>query len=208
MHPLASLSRTPTQKKARKPTLSSHISFSSFRPHVPAADRLSHWLTPFGIEFHLKAAHDFSAVSTNNLVEVMLTSLEPNTRKNYGAGLLRFTQFCDLHNIPEDSRMPAADALLATFVAEWNGKVARTTVDSWVAGLSAWHTVNSAPWLGSKMLRMSCKAALKAEPEKGEKRPPITLEHLYALRERLDLSNTFDAAVYAVACVAFWCCRR
>jgi len=34
-------------------------------------------------------------------------------------------------------------------------------------------------------------------------RPPVTID-LYALRNGLDLSNSLDAAVWAVACVAFW----
>ncbi|KAI0756509.1 hypothetical protein C8Q80DRAFT_1129014 [Daedaleopsis nitida] len=31
---------------------------------------------------------------------------------------------------------------------------------------------------------------------------------MHALRAGLDLSNAFDAAVYALACAAFWGCRR
>ena len=34
------------------------------------------------------------------------------------------------------------------------------------------------------------------------------IEHIYALKAGLDLSNSFDAAVWAVACIAFWCCCR
>ena len=38
------------------------------------------------------------------------------------------------------------------------------------------------------------------------KHHPVTLKHLDALRSWLDLSNSFDATVYAIACVAFWVC--
>ncbi|GBE83385.1 hypothetical protein SCP_0504330 [Sparassis crispa] len=58
------------------------------------------------------------------------------------------------------------------------------------------------------MLRVTCSAISKSAPASKEKRAPVTVEHLYALRANLDLSDSFDAAVYAVACVAFWCCRR
>lgn len=101
--------------------------------------------------------------------------------------------------------MPASEALLAAFVAEWEGKVARTTVDSWLDGLTFWHIINGAPWNGDRMVRQALKAILKGEPEKAVKRSPVTVEHLHALRKHLDMSNTFDAAVYAIACIAFWC---
>ena len=35
-------------------------------------------------------------------------------------------------------------------------------------------------------------------------RPPITIPMLRALRATLDLSNTFDACIWAMACCAFW----
>lgn len=35
----------------------------------------------------------------------------------------------------------------------------------------------------------------------------MTIEHLHALHCGLDLQNTFNVAVFVVACVAFWCCR-
>ena len=37
------------------------------------------------------------------------------------------------------------------------------------------------------------------------KHAPVTLPHLMALRDILDLTNTFDAAVFATTTVAFWC---
>lgn len=202
------LPRTSSQRKPRKPNASNTILPSTYRPHVLAEDRLGSWTTPFGVRFHASSSSSISTPASVKLHEVMLLSLEPGTRKNYGAGLLRFTQFCDCQNVPEDARMPASDHLLASFVAQWHGVVSRSTVDTWVAGLTFWHSLNGAPWLGGKMLRAVCKAVLKGAPPGRDKRPPVTLEHLYALRERLDLSNSFDAAVYAVACCAFWGCRR
>ncbi|KIP02155.1 hypothetical protein PHLGIDRAFT_79547 [Phlebiopsis gigantea 11061_1 CR5-6] len=129
-------------------------------------------------------------------------------RKNYSAKLLHFTQFCNLHGILESQCMPASDALLVAFVAEWSGKVAKTTVESWIAGLSFWHTLNKAAWHSSHMLCQILKTASKEEPEKGKKHPPITLEHLCALRDCLNMWNTFDAVVFAIACIIFGCCCR
>lgn len=160
------------------------------------------------MKFRSTLSSETSPESVDTLSHVILASLEPNTLKNYGAGLLRFNQHCDCLGIPETLRMPASDALLAVFVAKWSGIVSRSTIDTWIAGLSFWHTLNGAPWLGAKMLRATCAGALKLQPSRKPKRPPVTVEHLSALLTHLNLSDSFDAAVYAVACFAFWGTRR
>lgn len=101
-----------------------------------------------------------------------------------------------------------SEFLLAVFVATWAGKVTRTTIDTWIAGLSFWHTLNGVTWAGDHILKVTCQAASKLEPQKLAKRPPVTLEHMHALRAGLDLTDAFDVAVYALACCAFWGCRR
>ncbi|EIW64723.1 DNA breaking-rejoining enzyme [Trametes versicolor FP-101664 SS1] len=195
-------------RKPRKPKTENQITTSNFRPHVLAEDRLAAWHTPFGSAFRSTASSFLPKETSSLLFSTMLQAIEPKTRKNYGAGLLRFTQFCDCIHIPKKDRMPANETLLAAFIATWAGKVARTTTDSWLAGLAFWHTLNGAPWHGDRILRTTCQAAGKLEPAKLAKRPPVTLEHMHALRAGLNLSNAFDAAVYATACCAFWGCRR
>jgi len=37
--------------------------------------------------------------------EILVKVVKPKTLSNYGAGLMRFTQFCDGLNIPEDLHM-------------------------------------------------------------------------------------------------------
>ena len=37
---------------------------------------------------------------------------------------------------------------------------------------------------------------------------PVTIEHLYALRNGLDLSNPLDAAIWGGCCITFWSCGR
>src|SRR5882724_11700677 len=37
------------------------------------------------------------------------------------------------------------------------------------------------------------------------KQDPITLQHLAVLRNNLNLSNNFDAAMYATMAISFWC---
>ncbi|KAG2359626.1 hypothetical protein BDR07DRAFT_1452269 [Suillus spraguei] len=140
----------------------------------------------------------------------MLMLIKTKTHENYGAGLLCFHQYCDSCSIPEKSRMPTSDQLLASFIASWAGKVATTTAQNWVAGLHFWHNLHGAPWFGHGLLCSAMAGLAKVVPESSKCPcwPPVTLKHMHALFRGLDLSNTFDAAVFAVACMAFWCCCR
>ena len=145
---------------------------------------------------------------TEAVFGLMLAGLEPGTAKNYGAGLLRFTQFCNELGVPEDERMPAQEYLLAAFLAHHAGTVQSKTMGNWLAGLRLHHAVNGVAWKGDVMVSYARKGAQKLGPPQRPKRPPVTLEHMQALLEGLDLGNTFDAAVFALACAAFWGCRR
>lgn len=196
--------------KPRKPKQGNAIAHSPFRPLVPARDRLRRWSTPHSNSFHSSILDDLPIEDVILLFDVMLISIEVKTRENYGAGLLRFHQFCDSRHIPEDRRMPAPDFLLASFIASWAGKVATTTAQNWMAGLHFWHNLHGAPWFGSGLLRSATAGLSKVVPEssKRPRRPPVTLDHMHALFRGLDLSNSFDAAVFATASVAFWCCCR
>lgn len=200
--------RSSRMRKPRKPKTENVIATSEHRPFVLANERLRLWSTPYGLSRQQDAALFLSHDTTQLLLDTMVRAIEPDTRKNYGAGLLRFTQFCDCLHISEDARMPATELLVSAFVATWAGKVSKSTIDTWLAGLAFWHALNGATWPADRTLRITCNAALKLEPLKKPKRPPVTLEHMHALRARLDLTDAFDAAVYAVACCAFWGCRR
>ena len=94
----------------------------------------------------------------------MLFSLDKNTHSNYGAGLLRFAQYCDTHSIPECSRMPASEILLSAFSASAAGSASESTLNNWLAGLHYWHIVNGASWHGSDMLHHVCCGFAKLVP--------------------------------------------
>lgn len=196
--------------KPRKPKTGCTVSPSIFRPHVLARDRIRLWFAPHSDSFHQSLLDELSSDSASQLLDVLLASVEAKTRENYGSGLLRFHQFCDSLSISEEKRLPASEILLAAFVAHWAGRVAVTTVDNWLAGLHFWHQFNNAPWHGSSLLRRSKTGLSKSVPDssKRPRRPPVTIEHMHALFQHLDLSNSFDSAVYCTACVAFWCCCR
>ncbi|KAI0065325.1 hypothetical protein BV25DRAFT_1869020 [Artomyces pyxidatus] len=197
---MAHTSPSPPQPAAHKPALPSArtqnaIAHSPLRPHL--------WTTPWTESWHNDLSSHFTPDSIHRFQEVVLASVEPKTRSNYGAGLLRFTQFCDRHTIPEASRMPASEPLLSLFIAEEGaGLVSRSTVEAWLSGLQLWHAVQGAPWHGGHILRRVKQGAYKLAPASSR------LDHMRALRQGLDVSNARDAAIWAAAMVAWaGCCR-
>ncbi|KAJ8518023.1 hypothetical protein ONZ45_g4856 [Pleurotus djamor] len=149
--------------------------------------------------------------ATRKLNEVVLASWSDQTKSNYGAGILRFNQFCEKERIPEQDRMPASPTLLAAFAADAAGSVSRSAILSWFSGLKAWHTMNGATWYGDDLFVSQAKqGASKMAPSLSRRptRPPVTLEHIISLSHSLDQSSSFDSAVWVVALCAFWgCCR-
>jgi hypothetical protein len=167
----------------RRPRKHNKISTSMLRPHVLASDRLLQWSTPYSIAFRKRAALFVPPASHKRLFEVMTLSLDKNTRNGYGAGLLRFNQFCDLLVIPEENRMPASELLLTLFVTDAAGRVSDSTINTWLAALHFWHIINNARWAGKEMLTQARKGAKKLVPasSKRQKRPLVTYEHLCSL---------------------------
>ncbi|KAG2745666.1 hypothetical protein P692DRAFT_20651604, partial [Suillus brevipes Sb2] len=177
----------------RFPCASSQITPSGHRPLVHASDRRLLWSTPSGQDWQAALEEKYPNSSLFRLFQVIVRSLDTNTRSNYGAGLLRFMQFCDSINIPEAERMPAAEK----------------TLNNWLAGVQFWHVINGAQWCGSQFLHHTRRGFSKMVPPSSRraKRPP-TIDALTILHDHLDLSDPFDAAVSAVAMVSFWSCCR
>jgi hypothetical protein len=140
----------------------------------------------------------------------LLLAHAPDTRETYGAGPLRFTEFCDREGISERARMPADRYLLAAFVADAIGSCSGACIRNWLNGLQLWHLFNDAPWHGNDGL----VPALRKAAEKGGvkfKRPPrgpVTPPHLRAYRATLDLDSPRGAASWSAALTTFWGCRR
>ncbi|KAF5375850.1 hypothetical protein D9615_008190 [Tricholomella constricta] len=140
--------RTLPQQSAKIPLGDNVYLPSPFCPLVPADQRLLMWTTPHSNS--AQASLD-SLLPIENQTAVLLRfldSLSLSTRQSYGAGLLRFTQFCDRLHISETLHMPASDALLSAFVADAAGSYSGNTVHNWLHGLRAWHVLNRAEWHG------------------------------------------------------------
>lgn len=196
-------------KHPRRPQKGRSITNNSFRPHVLAADRLSTWQSTYSIAHiaHLSSRYPRPLVE---LAKSVTRHHAPSTRGTYGAGLLRYHQFCDKWGISEHHRMPADYALLAAFVGEWKGRVSGRTIRSWLSAVAAWHDINHAPWAGDdKWVKMARKTANKeGTAHSREARAPVSIEHLLVLRHAIDITRPMHAAVWAAATVTFFGCRR
>jgi len=199
-----------TSHKGRKPASGQEIKPSHLRPLVPAKDRLYFWRTPYGDEHFFDLASKLPLPLASAACLAIRSALVPATATTYAAGMKRFTQFCDQWDIPESDRMPASYALLSAFVACNIGKEAGNTIKTWLSGIHAWHTINHAPWYGDdKWVHLCCTVANR-EGTSHEKppRPPASLNHLHVLRQALDLTLPFHAAVWGAALATFFGCRR
>jgi hypothetical protein len=150
------------------------------------------------------------AGEVDNAYAIIFRSYTPNTHESYAAGLKRFTQYCDLHEIPERTQMPAPYYLLAAFIAAHVGQVGGGTVKAWMSGLKVWHDIHTAPWEGlDRWVELARRTANKEGTSFArEQCGPVTIAHMVALRAILNPSKPFDAAVWALATAAFWgCCR-
>ncbi|EPQ55939.1 hypothetical protein GLOTRDRAFT_40730 [Gloeophyllum trabeum ATCC 11539] len=180
------------RKTAQKPRPDCHINPSPYRPLVAASDRLRCWYTPFTESRDQRLCNSVDSSSVNKLFNTLLASLDISTRQEYSSGLLRFAQFCDNHNIDENSRMPASEELLSIFIAERAaGLRSDSAAQNWLQGLHYWHKINGAPWYGNELLKQTLKGVRKMVPDsvKRVKRPPVTVEHMWALWRGLDLQR-------------------
>ncbi|SJL09303.1 uncharacterized protein ARMOST_12680 [Armillaria ostoyae] len=197
-----------SKSKPRKLKEGCEIVYNALRPHVTAEDRLFCWTSPFSRSFDNSL---FNEVPQDAALILKLTqsALEKSTLENYGAGLLRFHQFCDERDIPESARMPASIFLLSAFVAWASTKnIMVKTIGAWLIGVHGWHTLHGAPWYGGDdfVSLIKSSASKKATGSPCPKRHPVTIEHLIALQSHLNFKDSFDVAVFAVALCTFWGC--
>ncbi|KAL1745836.1 hypothetical protein HDZ31DRAFT_62708 [Schizophyllum fasciatum] len=151
-------------------TLSRKLKPSALRPHVAAGERLTLWTT----EHTYAAQRELDALPIHLQTSVFrqaLAGLEPSTRESYGAGLMRFTVFCDANDIPEYMRMPTSTLLIAAFVAQFPGALTDSSVKNYLSGLQMWHVLNNAPWHSNdQLVKLTRRAVTKAGV--ALKRPP------------------------------------
>lgn len=130
----------------RRPKPGCSITPSELCPTVRAKDRLQAWTTPYA---RLKRSEHLLSLPPEVIEwgeKLTLAGLADSTKESYGAGLLRFNQFCDMLNISEHQRMPASDHLIVGFLGYHMGKISGSCAKSWLSALQAWHKLKGAPW--------------------------------------------------------------
>lgn len=182
------------------------------RPHVAAPDRLRCWTFPQTLSHTREMRSEISDDLVRKINIAIISSLKESTRGDYGAALLRFIQFCDREGIPEENRMPASRTLLAAFAADCaRPSISGKTIGAYLTGLHAWHIINGAEWHGDdEFVEQVLSGARNLSAPAGKKppRPPVSLEHMFALYRNLRPFDFLDAVIWAVACIAFWACCR
>ncbi|KZT32411.1 hypothetical protein SISSUDRAFT_974276, partial [Sistotremastrum suecicum HHB10207 ss-3] len=188
---------------------------SPLRPPCKAENRIFQWkgvnvATPSTLQHPL----------LNHLAE-MASRASLRDTGSYGAGLRKFHIFCDIFSVPEAKRLPASFEVLHSFVL-WVGSdpnpedalvadgtpfepVSISTARKYLAGVRAWHIAQGWPpplaEADTERINWSLRGleTLQKGKRKRPPRPPITLNMLKALEATLDLSNPFDACVWAMA---------
>ncbi|KAF5376250.1 hypothetical protein D9615_008456 [Tricholomella constricta] len=174
---------------------------SPYRPAVPAGQRLLLWTTPHSQFARASFDAQIPVDAQSKIFLGLFNSLADSTRVSYGAGLLRFTQYCDRLHIPEKLRMPASDILISAFVADALGSCTGECIRNWLNGLRFWHIFNHAEWHGhdpltNKVSRLS--ALLASQSQVAISSPFIatsTSTHLQVPPSGLALSSPFGAVV-------------
>lgn len=138
--------------------------------------------------------------------DVLESSLAKGTIANYQSAVRTFTNFCDTNNIHNSLRLPADEFVLCTFGASLARHFSGSYAQSIFSGLKAWHSFNNAEWKGGHRLQLILRGVTRLAPDSSRREPrqAITVEMLQSLRSNLDLASPSDAAILAVALVAFW----
>ncbi|GLB45561.1 hypothetical protein LshimejAT787_2400190 [Lyophyllum shimeji] len=194
----------------RKPRPADTWRPSPLRPIVPADRRVLLWTTPHSEQAQQSLDSTISPRLQRKIFKNLLLATSDSTRQSYGAGLLRFTQFCDREKISENLCMPASTILLSAFIADAIGTCTGNCIRNWLNGLRLWHLYNLADWHGRDRWISSLQKAtdIQGVPFKRPPRGPITKDHLRHLHSNLNFATPAHAAIWAAALAAFWGCRR
>ncbi|CAA7270073.1 unnamed protein product [Cyclocybe aegerita] len=192
---------------------------SPLRPACRAEERLFHWK---GVNTPPPSTIDHPTIK---LIADIASRASLRDTKSYGSGLRKFHIFCDTFSIPEHQRLPASYELLHSFalwaVTDPNAldpsfcsniafePVSVPTIRKYLSAIRAWHIAQGWPEPLSESDQDRIDWSLRGLQNIFGKRsrpvrPPITIPMLRALKRTLNLNDTFDACVWAMAACAFW----
>ncbi|KAH8915371.1 hypothetical protein BT69DRAFT_1271822, partial [Atractiella rhizophila] len=147
------------------------------------------------------------------------TSLTESTWNSYGSALAKWNDFCNKFCIPFEDRFPIkSQQHLVSFCLWATGPpdiypqafrplttIGTQTLENYISSLRSWHDLHGAPWPGEKDKPVVLTKWLRGisnimgQSHKKEPRAPVSQEMMVSLERNLDLSNPFDACVWAAA---------
>jgi hypothetical protein len=190
---------------------------SPLRPNCPANQRLFCW----------RGVHPApSPVIDHPLLRQLAIQASLQDPGSYGSGLRKFHIFCDVFSIPEPARLPASTELIYSFLL-WavsdpdpsdplvqDGTLFETvsiaTARKYMSAIRAWHIAQNWPPPLSEASTALILAGIRGMDniQAGSRRrpmcPPITLVMMHTLRAILNLSDPFDACLWAQCTCAFF----
>ena len=180
-----------------------HILFTTTQPHplpvTPPASR-----RPF---FSVNDDTPLlSPQSRQHVTHAIQNGWADSTIRRYSGAIDQFIDFCDAEGVPDHLRFPADEFILCAFAASSVGRHARSTAQSRLTALKAWHVVHNLEWKGSSRLRYVLNGIHNLAP-KGSRhppRPPVNAKMISQLVRHLDLKAPLDSAIAACATIAFW----
>ena len=162
----------------------------------------------------IRSRHSESTLDEKELEEifnVMSNAWAESTRESYSSGILVYHVYCDMKEVPEESRAPASQSNITSFIVSLAGSYSGSTISNYIHGIRAWHVLHGLEW---RLSSMETDAALRgaerlAPPSsKRKKRQPYTPEFITKLREHLKLEDPFDPAVFACLTICFYAAAR
>jgi hypothetical protein len=192
---------------------------SPLRPNCKADERIFSWIgvnTPPASTIDNPVIHYLADLANH-------ASLRDTG--SYGSGLRKFHIFCDIFSISESQRLPASFQVLHSF-ALWAATdpeavdslllntaqfepVSVSVIKKYLSAVRAWHIAQGWPEPLSEADHNRINWSLRGlENIQGTRsralRPPITLNMLRGLKVTLNLSEPFDACIWAMASCSFF----
>ncbi|KAJ7219526.1 hypothetical protein GGX14DRAFT_533259 [Mycena pura] len=176
---------------------------SPLRPLCFAGERLYKW-RPTSARSDREGSAVVPEADLMNITNILSYSWADGTLETYGSGLLIYHCFCDSRNIAEIHRAPASQDLLAAFLAAAAGNYAGKTLEGYLSGVRAWHTIHGVHWAPVK----AESVALQPKSAAKKKRCPYTVEIITTLLSQLDFNVPLDAAVASCLTTGFYSSAR
>ncbi|KAJ6451691.1 hypothetical protein DFH09DRAFT_964839 [Mycena vulgaris] len=182
---------------------------SFLRPLCFAGERLYKW-RPTTSRFDRQTSGAVPEVDLINVTNILSYSWADGTLETYGSGLLVYHCFCDSRSIADVHRAPTSADLLAAFLAAAAGSYAGKTLEGYLSGVRAWHTIHGMHWAPVKA---ECDALIRAaaalQPKSAtKKRRPYTVDIITILLTHLDPDAPLDASVGSCLTTGFYSAAR